>query len=262
MERVEYDPEIDPSIREEREKAERERELAARIRVEIDRYVADNNLIPRPQTPEPAAEARQTSATDNTGATGDSFDTPPWEVGSRWEHSSHDAVRPPWESTRETNGPDGQSGGSGANRGYEPDDEPESPREQRKRERRERNEAKQAEREADREAAAERAATRRKAVKSLFTGNILQTEWVRKMWPHLLGIAAVLVFYIGYNFHVAGLHLDRQRLSREVRELGIEAVERTAERVRQTRRSAIVERLKQKNIPLEEFPHPVKRIEN
>ena len=47
----------------------------------------------------------------------------------------------------------------------------------------------------------------------------------------------------------------------EVRELGIEAVERTAERVRQTRRSAIVERLQEKNIPLREFPHPVKKIE-
>ncbi len=77
----------------------------------------------------------------------------------------------------------------------------------------------------------------------------------------MLGVAAVLVLYIGYSFHVQTLHLERQRLEREVRELGIEAVERTAERVRQTRRSAIVERLREKNIPLREFPHPVKKIE-
>lgn len=112
-----------------------------------------------------------------------------------------------------------------------------------------------------REERRERNANRRKAVRSVVSGSILSSDWVRRMWPYLAGMAVVLVAYIAYNFHVQQLHLERQRLTREVRELGVEAVERTAERVRQTRRSAIIERLEEHQIPLEEFPYPVKRIE-
>jgi hypothetical protein len=216
MDRIEYDPEIDPSIREEREAAERareaaerERELTARIRVEIDRYVADNDLIPR--------EREERDAAGNA-------------AGDATRETVHETAR---EAANET-----------ANEA-----------------KRAAREAREAAREVEKQERSARAATRRKAMQSLFTGNILQTEQARRMWPYLLGVAVVLVFYIAYNFHVAGLHLERQRLEREVRELGIEAVERTATRVRQTRRSAIVQRLKDNDIPLEEFPHPVKRIE-
>jgi hypothetical protein len=228
MERIEYDPEIDPSIREAREAAERERELSARIRVEIERYVADNDLVPR-------GEVHKAS------------DLPPWED----DPSAETATALP--DTDETAAPKTRR---------------QMLREARETERRAKEAARVAEeqarlvaRELRREQRAAGAAASRRAVKSVFTGSILGSEWMRRMWPHLLGVAAVLVLYIAYSFHVQRLHLERQRLEREVRELGIEAVERTAERVRQTRRSAIVRRLKENNIPLEEFPHPVKRIE-
>jgi hypothetical protein len=237
MERVEYDPEIDPSIRQAKEAAERERELSARIRLEIERYVADNDLVPRSEVQK---------------------DPPPWE------DDPADAG---------TAGTTGDAAGTAApvadldDEGV-PKTRRQMLREAREAERRAKEAARQAEeqarrvaRELRREQRAAGAAASKKAVKSVFTGSILGSEWVRRMWPHMLGIAAVLVLYIAYSFHVQRLHLERQRLEREVRELGIEAVERTAERVRQTRRSAIVQRLKEKNIPLEEFPHPVKRIE-
>jgi multidrug efflux pump subunit AcrA (membrane-fusion protein) len=225
MERVEYDPEIDPSIREAREAAERERELSARIRLEIERYVADNDLVPRSELQKSAPHP---------------------------EHA-------PWDEEPQDD-PE------------EEDDTPKSRRqllrEARQAERLAKEAARQAEeqarqaaRELRREQRAASAAASRKAMKSVFTGSILSSEWMRRMWPHMLGVAAVLVLYIAYTFHVQRLHLERQNLEREVRELGIEAVERTAERVRLTRRSAIVERLREKSIPLEEFPHPVKKIE-
>ena len=216
MERIEYDPEIDPSIRQEREAAERERELSARIRIEIERYVADNDLVPRGE----AAKEEQEEA----------------------------PIPAPWD--------DG------------PDDDNDTPKSRRRRAkeakeagRREKEDAQDAAREARRTQKRARNAARNKAVKSVFTGSILGSEQVRRMLPYMLAVAAVLVLYIGYSFHVQTLHLERRRLEMEVRELGIEAVERTAERVRQTRRSAIVERLQEKNIPLREFPHPVKKIE-
>lgn len=212
MERIEYDPEIDPSIREEREAAERERELSARIRLEIERYVADNDLVPR-------GEAQK----------GSSPVTPPWEQEPETDEAPKSARRLAREAK-------------------------EAARIAKEEEKNARREAKRARRVAD-------APARRKAVTSVFTGSILGSDRVRKMWPYLVCMAGVLVLYIAYNFHVQSLHLYRQGLEREVRELGIQAVERTAERVRSTRRSAIVERLREKNIPLEEFPYPVKRIE-
>ncbi len=217
MERVEYDPEIDPSIREAREAAERERELSARIRIEIERYVADNDLVPR-------TEAQKASPPTGT------------------------QIPPPWddETGDETGAPKTRR---------------QLAREAKEAARRAAKEAKEERREEKRSRRAAGAATRRKAVTSVFTGSILGSERMRQMWPYLLGIAVVLVLYIAYNFHVQSLHLEHQRLKNEVRELGYKAVERTAERVGQTRRSAIVERLRENNIPLEEFPHPVKRIE-
>lgn len=55
---MKYDPEIDPAIREAQEEAEREREMSARIRLEIERYVQENDLVPRQdETAQPDEEA-------------------------------------------------------------------------------------------------------------------------------------------------------------------------------------------------------------
>ncbi len=101
----------------------------------------------------------------------------------------------------------------------------------------------------------------RKAVGGVFSGSILSAEWMRRTWPYLIVLVVLLVFYVAHTFYLQQLHLRRQALERQVRELGIEAVHRTAERVRETRRSAIVKRLEEKNIELKEFSHPVRTIE-
>ena len=205
MERVEYDPEIDPSIREEREAAERERELTDRIRLEIERYVADNDLVPRESVKtEEAREEEEEEAGDT----------------------------------------------------------PKSPREIEREQKEKEREKREAEREQKRQQKAERSAARKKAIGSVFTGSILSSEWVRRMWPYLLGIAALMVLYIAHTFQLQKLHLEHQKLVKEVRALDVKAVAKTAERVTATRRSAIVERLAEKNIPLKEFSNPVKTIDN
>lgn len=212
MERIEYDPEIDPSIRQAREAAERDRELSARIRIEIERYVEQNDLVPR----ESAKEAAEASVPEAAGS----------------------------ESRRER--------------------QQTAPRE-RKTERETERDRRRHERETKRREKAEgrtmRARERRRAIGSVFTGSILASKQMRSLWPYLLVMAVMLVAYIGHTFTLQKLHLERQVLEKRVRELGVEAVERTAERERQTRRSEIVKRLEQKNIPLREFSHPVKTIE-
>ncbi len=101
----------------------------------------------------------------------------------------------------------------------------------------------------------------KKAIGGVFTGTILSGEAMRRVWPYLLGLAVLLVFYIAHTFYLRDLHLERQTLERRVSELEIAAVHSTAARVRQTRRSEIVKRLEEKGIPLREFPHPLKTIE-
>jgi len=240
MQRVDYDPEIDPSIREAREAADRERELSSRIRLEIERYVEENDLVPRGKAESPFTVS--------------DLSQPPWEEEPDDPYApaatGGDAKRV--ERVELNLAPEKQT---------PPPTEKEQRREQKREERQAREEEKEAEKQARRERRTRKAEGRRRAVQSVVSGSILSSEWVRRMWPYLLCIAFVLVGYIAYDFHVQQLHLRRQRLEREVRELGVRAVERTAERVRRTSRSAIVERLAEKGIPLEEFPHPVKRIE-
>lgn len=212
MERIEYDPEIDPSIRREREAAERDSELSARIRIEIERYVEENDLVPRAQA-EQAGQAQEAAG---------------------------DELPPPWEE---------DEAAIGAEASKEEQEEETT-----------KKEIKQARRDAKRAQKVERAKGRRKAIGSVFTGSILSSDRIRAMWPYLLALAVVLVAYIAHTFQLQKMNLEKQALEREIRELGVESLEHTAERVRATSRSAIVERLAEKEMPLEEFPHPVKTI--
>ncbi len=184
MERIEYDPEIDPSVREDLEAAVRERELVDRIRLEIARYAEEQNA-----------------------------------------YVNDDVNRYANTSAKETK------------------------KEEKRQRRKERYERSQ-----------KRAAERKRAVRGVLTGSILSSETLRRAWPYLLGFAVLLILYIGFTFHLQRLHLEAQRLEGQVRELEIRALGHTAERVRETRRSAVVKRLENKRIPLKEFPHPVKTI--
>jgi len=255
MDRIDYDPEIDPSIRLEREAAARERELSSRIRLEIERYVEEHDLVPRAEAASPFTVS--------------DLSQPPWDEEPDDPYAPH-APAPHAPAASRTDGSPRTKGAGRVERvelnldpGKEspPLSEKEMRREQKREERQAREDEREAARELKRERRARSAEGRRRAVQSVVSGSILSSEWVRRMWPYLVGIAFVLVGYIAYDFHVQQLHLRRQRLEREVRELGVKAVERTAERVQQTSRSAIVGKLAEKGIPLEEFPHPVKRIE-
>lgn len=196
MEKVEYDPEIDPSIREAQEEAERERELTDRIRLEIERY------------------ARETEA--------------------KKDKTEEEAEEPDPEKERLEEELD---------------------------ERRKRRAEKEEKRREKAEKRSQRAAEGRRAFQSVFTGNILSSEWLRKMFPYLAGFAVLLMLYIANIFQLQGLHRTQQKLEEEIRELSIRAVEYSADKSQNTQRSAIVKRLEDKNIPLKEFPNPVKTID-
>lgn len=199
MERVDYDPEIDPSIREAQEEAEREREMSERIRAEIDRYVRENNLVPK-EKPDGGRDVDGEQGTDDG------------DTGKRIRRGRKAAER----------------------------------------------EEKQEEK---RKKRAKRAEGGRRAFQSVFTGSILSNPQIVKLLPYMIGIAVLLMLYIANIFHLQTLHRQQQRLDEEIRELGIKAVGYSAERAQQTKRSAIVRRLEEENIPLKEFPQPLKTID-
>jgi hypothetical protein len=124
-------------------------------------------------------------------------------------------------------------------------------------------EARQAEEKAAKEKEkAERVRRRKQAWQSLFSGSFLAGEQMRRLLPYLAGIALVMLFYIANIFHLQRLHRTQQRLESDIREESIRAVDLAAQRAQQTQRSTIVLRLKEKNIPLKEYPDPLKKIDS
>jgi hypothetical protein len=209
---AQYDPEIDPSIREAQEEAEREKEMTARIRLEIERFVAENDLVPRHKEEEE-------------------------EVYTIGFDDDEPAPSPTPKSEKELQ------------------------REAKEAERAEEEAAKAAEKARRAEEKARRAKNRRQTFQSVLSGSFLANERVRRMLPYMGVVAVVILLFMASMFHLQRLHRTQQRLEAEIRELGIRAVDLAAERAQQTQRSAIVRRLESKNIPLREYPYPLKTID-
>ncbi|MDR0907958.1 MAG: hypothetical protein LBM63_05080 [Rikenellaceae bacterium] len=108
---------------------------------------------------------------------------------------------------------------------------------------------------------ARRAQARREAVHSVVSGSFLANERVRRALPVLGVVAVVVLLFMATMFHLQRLHRTQQRLGREIHELSVRAMDLAAERASQTQRSAIVRQLESKNIPLREYPNPLKTIE-
>jgi hypothetical protein len=212
MSQAKYDPEIDPSIREAQEEAARESEMTARIRLEIERFVAENDLVPRHKEED---EERVYAI----GFEGDELVTPipktPEEIerDEREARLEEEAMRRAEEKARRA------------------------------------------------EEKAQRARNRREALHSVISGSFLANEKVRRALPALGGIALVMLLFMASMFYLQRLHRTQQRLEREIQALSVKAVDFAAERAGHTQRSAIVRQLESKNIPLGEYPHPLKTID-
>lgn len=123
------------------------------------------------------------------------------------------------------------------------------------------------EREAEEKAEAEereRRERRRKASTfwQLFSGTILVREGVSKYYPYMLSIAGMFFLSIAVMF--TALHLDMKytRLEREVQILRERSIRLQEQRYSRTTHSAIVERLRERGIDLNDPSAPGEIIEN
>ena len=101
---------------------------------------------------------------------------------------------------------------------------------------------------------------RRKA--STFSGTILVHEGVSKYYPYMLSIAGMFFLSIAVMFTTLHLDMKYSRLEREVQILRERSIRLQEQRYRRTTHSAIVERLRERDIELTDPPAPGEIIEN
>lgn len=96
----------------------------------------------------------------------------------------------------------------------------------------------------------------------LFSGTILVREGVSKYYPYMLSIAGMFFLSIAVMFW--SLHLDMKytRLERTVQILREKSIRLEEQRYSRTTHSAIVERLRERGIPLEDPSTPGEAIDD
>lgn len=124
---------------------------------------------------------------------------------------------------------------------------------------REREEEEAAEREEKEERRRRRAAS---PLRGLVTGNVLRQEWLTGNYRYPLLIAGVFLLSIFVMFWALRLDMNYTRTEREVQLLREKAIRLREQRGRLTTHSAIVERLRERNIPLRDPLSPHEKIED
>ena len=97
--------------------------------------------------------------------------------------------------------------------------------------------------------------------KSVFSGGFLDTPWMREHYPYLLGVIVLLLFYLMSSFSVQRLHHTRQVLERKLYTTRTDAVNMSRKAKSVSGRSAVVKRVKEMGLNIEESLEPVKVIE-
>ena len=96
----------------------------------------------------------------------------------------------------------------------------------------------------------------------LFSGTILVHEGVSKYYPYMLSIAGMFFLSIAVMFTTLHLDMKYSRLEREVQILRERSIRLQEQRYRRTTHSAIVERLRERGIDLNDPSAPGEIIEN
>lgn len=110
--------------------------------------------------------------------------------------------------------------------------------------------------------AAKQAKRHASLVRQFFTGTILVREGVSRSYPYMLCIAVMLFLSIFVMFMGLRFDMRHSELEREVQKLRERSIRLSEQRFRATTHSAIVARLRERNIPLYDPPAPGEVIDN
>lgn len=100
-----------------------------------------------------------------------------------------------------------------------------------------------------------------KTARELLSGHILDTPWMRRNYPYLIGFGVMILLYLMSSFGVQRMNHTHQVLERRLRTVRTEAVNMSAKAKSVSSRSAVARRIKELGLDLEESTKPVKVIE-
>ncbi len=95
---------------------------------------------------------------------------------------------------------------------------------------------------------------------SLLSGNILSRSEVRRAYPYMIFVAALMFFYIANAFRTHHIYREHAALMEQVKELRSKSMTITSEKMQATRQSRIIMELERRRIPLRESLTPNKVI--
>jgi len=97
-------------------------------------------------------------------------------------------------------------------------------------------------------------------IASWISGNILSRSEVRRLYPYLLVMALLMLFYIANTFSIQKLYRRQTTLTRQVKELRSKSLTVSSLRMTSTRQSEIIKELRRRGIGLEELLEPPKVV--
>lgn len=98
------------------------------------------------------------------------------------------------------------------------------------------------------------------AVGALLSGGILSRTEVRRTYPYMLFVVALMFYYIAYAFAGQRIYRTHAGLTEEVKELRAKSMTIASEKMQATRQSHIIVELARRGIPLRETLTPNKVI--
>ncbi len=101
---------------------------------------------------------------------------------------------------------------------------------------------------------------KKNTVGSLLSGGILSRIEVRRAYPFMLFVVALMFFYIGNAFRAQSLYRRHAQLTAQVKELRSKSMTVASEKMQVTRLSFLIGELERRGIPLRESLTPNKVI--
>lgn len=97
-------------------------------------------------------------------------------------------------------------------------------------------------------------------VGAVITGNILSRSEVRRAYPYMIFVVALMFFYIANAFRAQRIYREHAALTEQVKELRSKSMTIASQKMQATRQSRIMVELERRGIPLHESLTPNKVI--
>jgi len=89
---------------------------------------------------------------------------------------------------------------------------------------------------------------KRNILRSLFTGNVLLSDFITKQWKYMLFLVVLALLYIWFHYNMADTVRAVRRMERDVRVLQVEYTTQQSLLMRMNKQSEVAKMLKERGI--------------